>query len=60
MVLITGKPRKVIAEVEDQQRCIRECHEALTDDFKHTPSSGRHLGRDKTQGNLAEKYFWSG
>ena len=56
--LLGGKPKKVVIEVEEQQRILREAHEG-TGEFEDGETE-RHNGRTRTLDKFSGKYYWVG
>ena len=56
--VVGGKPKKVVVEVEEQQRILREAHEG-TGEFEDGETE-RHNGRARTLDKFSGKYYWVG
>ena len=50
---------KVIIERDERQRIVQEIHEG-GDNLKGLKSSNGHVGQDKTENRILERYWWPG
>lgn len=54
---VTGQCARVVSNRDEQKRIIRATHSGLGDTKEAQALSG-HLGRDKTQAKVKERFYW--